>query len=297
MLTYDSDDSRRSPGLERISFRWSPVQSQHHLQSGAEESFPDCGERYRPSKADFVLLSVLAPNLPEIAEYACQNSLISNDDTITDSRCSTPPPVHAQVDDLEKQLPSVNGQCQVLDQRSPTRGSAQITSPRFPGFSGATHLTPDSATDVCHRLNTTTPQYCADAGKVSEYRTQLTLSPIKEFKCEYEGCTASHFTSRFELNSHRYVHTENRPYFCPLTTCPRSKGGKGFKRENELTRHSLVHSSPGYVCPYCPNKKYPRPDNLLRHVGTHHKEIQKDDPRLKDNLKRGRRSGNGRQRR
>jgi hypothetical protein len=35
-----------------------------------------------------------------------------------------------------------------------------------------------------------------------------------------------------------------------------------------MIRHGLVHQSPGYVCPFCPDRehKYPRPDNLQRCV-------------------------------
>ncbi|KAF4956622.1 hypothetical protein FSARC_11527 [Fusarium sarcochroum] len=71
-----------------------------------------------------------------------------------------------------------------------------------------------------------------------------------------------------------------------LKGCPRSEGGKGFKRKNELIRHGLVHDSPGYVCPFCPERehKYPRPDNLQRHVRVHHVDIDKDDPQLRDVL-------------
>jgi hypothetical protein len=34
-----------------------------------------------------------------------------------------------------------------------------------------------------------------------------------------------------------------------------------------MIRHGLVHDSPGYVCPFCPDRehKYPRPDNLQRY--------------------------------
>jgi hypothetical protein len=33
-----------------------------------------------------------------------------------------------------------------------------------------------------------------------------------------------------------------------------------------MIRHGLVHESPGYVCPFCPDRdhRYPRPDNLQR---------------------------------
>ncbi|KAH6949043.1 hypothetical protein BKA56DRAFT_716325 [Ilyonectria sp. MPI-CAGE-AT-0026] len=49
-----------------------------------------------------------------------------------------------------------------------------------------------------------------------------------------------------------------------------------------MIRHGLVHDSPGYVCPFCPDRehKYPRPDNLQRHVRVHHVDKNKDDPQL-----------------
>jgi hypothetical protein len=69
-------------------------------------------------------------------------------------------------------------------------------------------------------------------------------------------------------SSHTNVHSQIRPHYCPIAGCPRSEGGKGFKRKNEMIRHGLVHQSPGYVCPFCPDRehKYPRPDNLQRYV-------------------------------
>lgn len=71
----------------------------------------------------------------------------------------------------------------------------------------------------------------------------------------------------FRVSSHANVHSQTRPHFCPVKGCPRSEGGKGFKRKNEMIRHGLVHQSPGYVCPFCPDRehKYPRPDNLQRY--------------------------------
>lgn len=100
------------------------------------------------------------------------------------------------------------------------------------------------------------------------------------------------------------VHSQTRPHFCPVKGCPRSEGGKGFKRKNEMIRHGLVHQSPGYVCPFCPDRehKYPRPDNLqrsvhiaantgtcadsfpARHVRVHHVDKDKDDAQLRDVL-------------
>jgi hypothetical protein len=90
------------------------------------------------------------------------------------------------------------------------------------------------------------------------------------------------------------VHSESRPHYCSVPGCPRSKTGQGFKRKNEMKRHGLVHSSPGYECPYCPDKehKYPRPDNLQRHVKVHHPEVSTGDAKLREVLER--RSGGGR---
>jgi hypothetical protein len=106
------------------------------------------------------------------------------------------------------------------------------------------------------------------------------------FKCDYPGCNAAPFQTQYLLNSHTNVHSSNRPHYCPVKDCPRGEGGKGFKRKNEMIRHGLVHQSPGYVCPFCPDRehKYPRPDNLQRHVRVHHTDKDKDDPQLRDVL-------------
>ncbi|KAF2856812.1 hypothetical protein T440DRAFT_484916 [Plenodomus tracheiphilus IPT5] len=106
------------------------------------------------------------------------------------------------------------------------------------------------------------------------------------FKCDYPQCTAPPFQTQYLLNSHTNVHSSNRPHYCPVKDCPRGEGGKGFKRKNEMIRHGLVHQSPGYVCPFCPDRehKYPRPDNLQRHVRVHHVDKDKDDAQLRDVL-------------
>ncbi|QIW98142.1 hypothetical protein AMS68_003660 [Peltaster fructicola] len=90
------------------------------------------------------------------------------------------------------------------------------------------------------------------------------LPPPGGFKCPYEGCNALPFQTQYLLTSHKNVHSQDRPHYCPVKDCPRGEGGKGFKRKNEMIRHGLVHKSPGYVCPFCPERehKYPRPDNL-----------------------------------
>lgn len=103
----------------------------------------------------------------------------------------------------------------------------------------------------------------------SYFRHANTLCINKyRYRCEHPGCNASPFQTQYLLSSHRNVHSQTRNHFCPIAGCPRAEGGRGFKRKNEMKRHALVHQSPGYTCPFCPDKehKYPRPDNLQRSV-------------------------------
>ncbi|KAL2754703.1 hypothetical protein ACRALDRAFT_1031915 [Sodiomyces alcalophilus JCM 7366] len=111
-------------------------------------------------------------------------------------------------------------------------------------------------------------------------------TPSGGYICKVAGCTAPPFQTQYLLNSHANVHSSLRPHYCSVPGCPRSEGGKGFKRKNEMIRHGLVHESPGYVCPFCPDRdhKYPRPDNLQRHVRVHHVDKNKNDPLLREVL-------------
>lgn len=112
------------------------------------------------------------------------------------------------------------------------------------------------------------------------------IAPTSTYICTFAGCKAPPFQTQYLLNSHANVHSSARPHYCPVQGCPRSEGGKGFKRKNEMIRHGLVHDSPGYVCPFCPDRdhRYPRPDNLQRHVRVHHSDKNKDDPQLRNVL-------------
>ncbi|KAK6435265.1 hypothetical protein LTR95_008546 [Oleoguttula sp. CCFEE 5521] len=118
------------------------------------------------------------------------------------------------------------------------------------------------------------------------------------YTCDEAGCTAAPFQTQYLLTSHKHVHSPSRPHYCPVEGCVRAAGGKGFKRKNEMIRHRLVHESPGYVCPFCTDRehKYPRPDNLQRHVKVHHSDKLSDDLRLREVLEK-RADGNGKARR
>ncbi|KAI1648507.1 hypothetical protein F4815DRAFT_491904 [Daldinia loculata] len=137
-----------------------------------------------------------------------------------------------------------------------------------PGGSGGDTSTP--ATSITERMSI----------------DNMTNPAVGAFVCTVQGCTAPPFQTQYLLNSHANVHSSARPHYCSVKGCPRSEGGKGFKRKNEMIRHGLVHDSPGYVCPFCPDRehKYPRPDNLQRHVRVHHVDKDKDDPALRDVL-------------
>ncbi|KAK9857315.1 hypothetical protein MYU51_020631 [Penicillium brevicompactum] len=145
---------------------------------------------------------------------------------------------------------------------------------------------PMTATSPATSYPTPTEQVGVGMGDRMSLVTQPNGGPVGSYKCTHPGCTAAPFQTQYLLNSHANVHSQDRPHFCPVEGCPRSLGGKGFKRKNEMMRHGLVHNSPGYVCPFCPDQqhKYPRPDNLQRHVRVHHVDKNKDDPILRQVL-------------
>ncbi|KAG2416912.1 hypothetical protein HFD88_008129 [Aspergillus terreus] len=149
----------------------------------------------------------------------------------------------------------------------------------------ATHSAKSPATSYPTPIDHQTPSGPCDRTPYSQ-SSQPTVAPAGTYKCSHPGCNAAPFQTQYLLNSHAKVHSQDRPHFCPVEGCPRGFGGKGFKRKNEMIRHGLVHNSPGYVCPFCPDQqhKYPRPDNLQRHVRVHHVDKSKDDPLLRQVL-------------
>lgn len=107
------------------------------------------------------------------------------------------------------------------------------------------------------------------SGSAADRMDRMSIDGITSqgvYVCNVSGCNAPPFQTQYLLNSHANVHSSARPHYCPVPGCSRSEGGKGFKRKNEMIRHGLVHDSPGYICPFCPDRdhKYPRPDNLQR---------------------------------
>ncbi|EPE36101.1 C2H2 and C2HC zinc finger [Glarea lozoyensis ATCC 20868] len=154
----------------------------------------------------------------------------------------------------------------------------QLPSPGRPYYPYNGHRRPSNSEGIQYSSandysssNTETPSTEASAATPAIDRMSIdgiTNPQIGGFQCTYPGCNAQPFQTQYLLNSHANVHSSNRPHYCSVKGCPRSEGGKGFKRKNEMIRHGLVHDSPGYVCPFCPDRehKYPRPDNLQRQV-------------------------------
>lgn len=174
-------------------------------------------------------------------------------------------------------------------------GSPATSVPRLPPIS-ASHVSPPISPNEAYHRNLPSPHSITSPGgpygyppssNYDGYRTGsdgdtgnspadstpshlsidgIASGQVGSYVCTFDGCNAHPFQTQYLLNSHANVHSSARPHYCPVKGCPRSEGGKGFKRKNEMIRHGLVHDSPGYVCPFCPDRehKYPRPDNLQR---------------------------------
>lgn len=195
---------------------------------------------------------------------------------------SSPPPLSPN-DSFRRELPSP-GRAAV----GPV--SSYYVSPNYRRLSQPDSLAYSAAGEYSSS-NTETPSTDQSASTPAMVIDRMSIDGITNpqiggFQCNYPGCTAQPFQTQYLLNSHANVHSSNRPHYCHVKGCPRSEGGKGFKRKNEMIRHGLVHDSPGYVCPFCPDRehKYPRPDNLQRHVRVHHVDKDKDDPQLREVL-------------
>ncbi|RFU74171.1 meiosis mei2 [Trichoderma arundinaceum] len=160
-------------------------------------------------------------------------------------------------------------------QRSlPSPNSLPASSPYFASSNGSVHRSPAEYPNSASN-KTLQPGYviASPPAAIASVADRMSIDGITNpqvggYECTFTGCTAPPFQTQYLLNSHANVHSQARPHYCPVQGCPRSEGGKGFKRKNEMIRHGLVHDSPGYVCPFCADRehKYPRPDNLQRYL-------------------------------
>lgn len=142
----------------------------------------------------------------------------------------------------------------------------ELPSPLRPGLGSYYYASPPAGDASLPRLAADCRSNSADSPPAPAVEGADAGSEPGTYRCPFEGCTARPFQTQYLLNSHANVHSLERPHYCPVQGCPRSKAGQGFKRKNEMIRHGFVHRSPGYACPFCPDRehKYPRPDNLQR---------------------------------
>lgn len=82
---------------------------------------------------------------------------------------------------------------------------------------------------------------------------------IKNFNCDICG---RYFATKRNVEEHRRIHTNERPYVC--ATC-----GKSFKQKASLFVHNRSHSTEfPFACTYCP-QKFRTKQSLLTHVTRH----------------------------
>lgn len=165
------------------------------------------------------------------------------------------PPIRSQLGEQLSDCPKMKEKEHATRHPRPTRPSFIASPP------GASHMPPTSNSGQQQQIPT-------PASSTTDRRSigNVTSPKTGKFVCKSSGCSAAPFQTKYLLNSHANVHSSLRPHYCAVRGCPRSEGGKGFKRKSELTRHGLVHEPPGYICPFCPDRehKYPRPDNVQR---------------------------------
>jgi hypothetical protein len=158
------------------------------------------------------------------------------------------------------------------DLPSPAHLLGAVSSPHYPqyGYPMAGHPRPDYNSSSTETPSTDPASTPATQISMADHRMSIDglTNQVGVYVCKVPGCNAPPFQTQYLLNSHANVHSSARPHYCPVKGCSRAEGGKGFKRKNEMIRHGLVHDSPGYVCPFCPDRehRYPRPDNLQRSV-------------------------------
>ena len=178
------------------------------------------------------------------------------------------PPIRTQLGKQLSDFVNVRGKEHAMRHPRPTPSSFIGSSP------GASHMPPKSNSRASPpvspklRILDQQQQILTPANFTTDRRSidNVTSPKTGTFICKSAGCNAAPFRTQYLLNSHANVHSSVRSHYCDVKDCRRSEGGKGFKRKSELVRHGLVHESPGYVCPFCPNRehKYPRPDNVQR---------------------------------
>ncbi|KAH8691921.1 hypothetical protein BGW36DRAFT_464526 [Talaromyces proteolyticus] len=252
--------------------------------------------------ASFNDLVAHKPGKPGVGKYALSLSDLSTPE-IPFSEIQFPSASHDGLIDNSQTLPSMKAVSDnlgsvVLSSFSVSASSSRVIPPQRQ-TSGQLPTPYFNVEDMNQQLGSEFNLQMAAPADKSPINNHPVPVEAKVHKCTFPNCTAA-FTNKHSLSSHGAVHKDHRPHYCPVPGCERGVGGKGFKRKYDMDRHGLVHDSPVYGCPFCTDSqhKYPREDNLQRHVKDHHPDKDKDDPELRTVLAQKREgSGRGRPRR
>ncbi|CAO0799686.1 unnamed protein product [Mucor circinelloides] len=96
-------------------------------------------------------------------------------------------------------------------------------------------------------------------------RKKTSVNQKKRHACTWLGCRKS-FSRPSDMTRHYRIHTNDRPYQCPLSFC-----GKRFIQRSALTVHQRTHSGEKpHICqfPSC-NKSFGDSSSLARHRRIH----------------------------
>ncbi|KAI9319534.1 hypothetical protein DFJ73DRAFT_967344 [Zopfochytrium polystomum] len=103
------------------------------------------------------------------------------------------------------------------------------------------------------------PHHCHHPRKQQQQQQQQQHHQQQLLVCSYPACGKT-FSRKFNLQSHEKVHSDAKPFRCPVCSIH-------FRRKHDLQRHmrSLHSENRPWVCPYC-HIGFSRSDALRRHL-------------------------------
>lgn len=83
---------------------------------------------------------------------------------------------------------------------------------------------------------------------------------LNPYMCDFCGET---FRKKMHINSHRRIHTGEKPFICEVETCK-----KAFRSSSALLQHKWVHNPNHFICDFC-GRKFKKPSLLNNHRQVH----------------------------